>query len=79
MPEYKVPKCNKCGKDIGFVSLRFHDGTIKSVPVEAKFEYIITPSGDKDEKGRFIWQSLKRAIPHNCTAKETLPEDKPPF
>jgi hypothetical protein len=80
---YTNPNCNKCGKQIKFIPLKFYDGSIKNIPVELKDEFIITMSNEKNEKGQYIWHSTKRAIPHICSgnkeANEPPSEDKPPF
>ena len=51
---YEQPKCNKCGREINFIKLKFYSGEIKTVPVEKNYEFIITPSGEKTEKGQWL-------------------------
>ena len=90
MPEYKNPMCNKCGKEIKFIALRFHDGSIKNVPVQPEAQYILMQTAEKTEKGQFIYISQKIAIVHKefCTTnygpKKEAPapeadNEKPPF
>lgn len=86
MPEYKNPNCNKCGKEIKFIALRFHDGSIKNVPVQVENEYVLMQTAEKTDKGQFIFISQKIAIPHSkfcvVSAKTEAPAadtDKPPF
>ena len=82
---YENPKCNKCGREIGFVSVKWYDGTIKNVPVETKTDYLLTMTEEKGEKGQFLWKSTKMAVSHKCESKQseipanTSETDKPPF
>lgn len=86
---YQNPKCNKCGKEISFVPVKWWDGTMKIVPVEVEPQYVLTQTQEKNDKNQFIYISQKIVISHskNCTSSQTqtgkstqVPDDdKPPF
>lgn len=90
--EWEKPKCKGCGKEIEFVQLRNFKGEIKAHPCESDKVYQIVWTGEKNEKGQYIYESQRVLTSHfaHCPnaaefrnkKKEEAPlgeEDKPPF
>jgi len=92
--EWEKPKCRGCGKEIDFVQLRNFKGEIKAHPVEVDKVYQIVWTGEKNEKGQYIYESRRILTSHFSTCpnadefrnkkKEEAPpeetdDEKPPF
>ena len=89
--EWQNPKCKRCGKEIQFIQLRNFKGEIKAHPVEADKNYIIMDTGERTEKGQYIYESKRILTSHFATCPNTEEvskkeepikeedEDKPPF
>lgn len=61
---YVNPTCKGCGKEIEFVQLRNYKGEIKAHPVEVDKNYIIMATGEKTEKGQYIYESKRIMTSH---------------
>lgn len=62
--EWEKPKCRGCGKEIEFVQLRNFKGEIKAHPVETAVNYLIMATGEKTEKGQWIFESKRIYVSH---------------
>jgi hypothetical protein len=69
---YTNPKCKGCGVEIEFIQLRNHKGEIKAHPVEADKNYMIMATGDKTDKGQYIYESRRILTSHfsKCPAAQ---------
>ena len=65
--KWESPKCKGCGKEIEFIQLRNHKGEIKAHPVEADKNYMIMATGEKTEKGQYIYESRRVLTSHFST------------
>ena len=91
--EWEKPKCKGCGQEIDFIQLRNFKGEIKAHPVEVDKNYVIMATGEKTEKGQYVYESRRILTSHfkscpkaeefrnkNKAPESNVPdEDKPPF
>ena len=89
------PTCKGCGEVIKFLIVKSKDGTLKSHPINVDSVFVLVSTGEKNEKGQFIYGARKGYISHFATCpkadtfrnKEKPPQeqqppaedDKPPF
>ena len=70
------PKCNGCGEEIEFVQLRNFKGEVKAHPVNADKAYMIMSTGEKNEKGQYIFESKRIFVSHFKTCPAAIQKDK---
>ena len=64
---YEQPKCRSCGAEINFVQAKNKAGIIKAHPVNKDGIFILCSTGEKDEKGKYIYGYKKGYLSHFAT------------